>query len=50
MCFLSHLEDRSKRKTYTQNKYDHIHTQMENVFVTVELLYGIQRKEERKKE
>jgi hypothetical protein len=29
-----------KINIYTKNKHDHVQTQMKNLFVTVELLYG----------
>jgi hypothetical protein len=37
------MEDRSK------NKHDHIETQIQNMFVTMELLYGTRGKKERKR-
>jgi hypothetical protein len=49
-CFLSYVEGRSKDKHINKNKHDHIQTQMWNIFVTVELLYGTQGKRERKRE
>jgi hypothetical protein len=38
--FLSYVKDRPKDKHMHRNKHDHIQTQMYNMFVTVELLYG----------
>jgi hypothetical protein len=48
-CMFSLIhEDRSKDKH--KNKHDHIKTQMQSIFVTVELLYGTSGKRERKRE
>jgi hypothetical protein len=44
------VKDRSKDKHTHKNKHDCIQTQMLNIFVIVELLYGIPRKRERKRE
>jgi hypothetical protein len=49
-CFLSHVEDRAKHKYIYKNKHDHIQTQIQNMFVTMELLYGTRGKRERKRE
>jgi hypothetical protein len=48
-CFLSYVEDKSKDKHIHKNKLDHIQTQVWNMFVTVELLYGTWGKRERKR-
>jgi hypothetical protein len=37
-CFLSYFEDRYKDKHIHKNKHDLRHTQMQNMFVTVDLL------------
>jgi hypothetical protein len=39
-----------KKHLHKKNKHDHIQTQMQNMFVNVELLYGTQEKKERKRE
>jgi hypothetical protein len=44
------MEDRSEDKHIHKNKHDYIQTQMQNMFVTVKLLYRTQRKKERKRE
>jgi hypothetical protein len=49
-CFLSYVEDRSKYYHIHKSKHDHIQTQKENMFITVELLYGIWGKKEKKRE
>jgi hypothetical protein len=49
-CFLSYMENRSKNKQIHKNKYDYIQTQLQYMFLTVELLYGTWGKRERKKE
>jgi hypothetical protein len=38
-----------KDKHMHKNKHDHLQTQLQNMFVTVELLYGTQGKKERKR-
>jgi hypothetical protein len=47
-CFLSYVEDKSNDKHVNKNKHDHIQTQMQNMSVTVELLYGTWSKREKK--
>jgi hypothetical protein len=49
-CFLSYMEDRSKDKHIHKNKHDYIQTQIQNMSVRVEILYGTQGKRERKRE
>jgi hypothetical protein len=44
------VEDRSKDKHIHKNEHDHRKTQMYNMFVIVELLYGTWEKKERKRE
>jgi hypothetical protein len=44
------VEDRSKDRHIHKNKHDDIQTQMQNTFVTVELLCGTGGKRERKRE
>jgi hypothetical protein len=44
------MEGKSKNKHIHKNKHDHIQTQMQNMFVTVELLCGTQRKREMKRD
>jgi hypothetical protein len=44
------MEDRSKEKHIHKTEPDHTQTQIYNMFVTVELLYGICGKRERKRE
>jgi hypothetical protein len=41
------MEDTSKDKHIHKNKHDQIQTQMQNMFVTVELLYGTWVKKEK---
>jgi hypothetical protein len=43
------VEGRFKDKQIHKNKHDHVPTQMQKMFATVELLYGIQGKKERKR-
>jgi hypothetical protein len=42
------VEDRSKDKHIHKNKHNHIQTQIQNMFLTVELLYGTGGKRKRK--
>jgi hypothetical protein len=49
-CFLSYTEIVPKDKHIHKNKLDHMQTQKQNMFVTVELLYGTWGKKERKRE
>jgi hypothetical protein len=49
-CFLPYVEDRSKDEHIYKNKHGHTQTQMQNMFVTVELLYGTRGEMERKRE
>jgi hypothetical protein len=44
------LEDRFKDKHIHKNRHDHTQTQMWNMFVTVELLYGTWGRRDRKRE
>jgi hypothetical protein len=44
------MENRSKNEHIHKNKHDHIQTQMKNMFLTVELLYGTLGKRERRRE
>jgi hypothetical protein len=41
--------DRSKDKHTHTKKYDHIQSQMQNMFVTAEVLYRTKRKREKKR-
>jgi hypothetical protein len=49
-CFPSYGEEGSKDKHVHKAKHEHIQTQMQNMFVTVELLYGTRGRRERKRE
>jgi hypothetical protein len=48
--FLSYVEDSSNDKHIYKNKHGHTQTQMYNMLLVVEVLYGTQGKKERKRE
>jgi hypothetical protein len=49
-CFLSYMEDRAKGKQIHKKKHDHIQSELYNMVLIVELLYGTRGKRKRKRE